>query len=186
MPPAIPFIGLAIAAASAGFAVKSSLDQAKAQKKQAKAQRRAQEAQAESQRIQQVRADVSARKERRKQLRQARLRKAQIIQANINAGAGVGGSTLAGAIGGISTQFGANVGGINEAQGFAAQIGEQSKNIASAQSEINRQQGKVQTSQAQAGLASSIGGVGAGIFDRGDGFTSIFKTLNVGQEPATT
>ena len=173
MPVAIPFIGLAIAAASAGFAIKGSLDQAKAQKKQARAARKAQEAQAEAQRIQQVRADLQARKQKRQQLREARLRRAQVIQANVNAGGGsLGSSTLEGALGGINTQFGRNVGGINEAQGFAAQISAQNDKVAAAQSEINKQQGKIQVSQTQGQLANTIGGFGTSIFDRKGGFTT--------------
>jgi len=61
------------------------------QKKIAKRQARAAEAQAEAlrekQRIEQVRADVSARKERRQQLREARLRRAQVLATAANAGA---------------------------------------------------------------------------------------------------
>ena len=160
MPPAIPFIGLAIAAASAGFAVKSSLDQKAAAKKQAKAAK-------ESARIQQVRADVAARRARKKQLRATRLRRAQIIQQGINSGAGLDSSTTVSAAGGVNTQFGANIGAINESQGFARQIGTQ-------ESEINRQSGKIAQSQANNQIVQSIGNVGSSIFDRSGGFTTIF------------
>jgi len=174
MPVAIPFIALAVTAASAGFAVKSSLDQAKAAKKSANAQRRGQEAAREAERIQQVQANVEVRKDKQKQLREARLRKAQILQGNINAGAGLGTSTTVGALGGINSQFGANIGSINQRQGFSQQLGVQTQRQSSAQSDINKQQGKITQSQAQTGISNSIGGLANNIFDRSGGFTSIF------------
>lgn len=161
MPPAVVAgIGLAITAASAGF---SAMQQIK-QSKQAKKRRKAEE---EAQRVAQVRADVEARKERRKQLREARIRRAQVIQANINSGGGISSSVTQGAIGGINTQFGSNIGAINESQGFSRRISTANEQAASAQSKINQAQSNIQVS-------NTIGNVGSGIFDRGGGFTTLF------------
>jgi hypothetical protein len=146
------------------------------QKKIAKRQARAAEAQAaaekERQRIEQVRADVNARKERRQQLREARIRRAQVLSASANAGA-LGASTTTGAIGGINTQFGANIGQINEAQGFGQAISTQNEAAAAQQTEINRLEGKSQIVQAQTQLFQSIGNLGENIFQRAGGFTSL-------------
>lgn len=146
------------------------------QKKIAKRQARAAEAQAaaerERQRIEQVRADVSARKERQQQLREARIRRAQILSASANAGA-LGASTTTGAVGGINTQFGFNIGQINEAQGFGQAISTQNELAAEQQTEINRLEGKSQIVQAQTQLFQSIGNLGENIFQRAGGFTSL-------------
>ena len=126
-------IGLAISAASAGFAVKSSFDQAKHAKKAAKAQEQAQ-------RLAQGRAELATRKARRQQLREARIRRAQIIQSGINAGVGLGSTATQTAVGGIGTQFGSNIGDISQAQSISTKISEQNRLSARAQTKIGQSQ----------------------------------------------
>lgn len=149
---------------------------AKKLKKIDKHQARAAEAQAaaerERQRIEQVRADVAARKERRQQLREARLRRSQVLAAAANAGA-IGSSTVGGALGSLGSQFGANIGSINEAQGFGQAISTQNEIIGNQQSEINRLEGKSQQIAAKQQIFQSIGNLGQSIFDRAGGFTTL-------------
>lgn len=147
------------------------------QKKIAKRQVRAAEAQAaalkERQRVEQVRANVEARRERREQLREARLRRAQVLSAAANAGA-LGASTVESGLGGIQTQFGANIGRINVAQGFGQAISTQNEIAAAQQSEINRLEGRSNVVAAQGQIFNSIGQLGQSIFNTAGGFTSIF------------
>lgn len=168
--PAIPFIGLAIAAASAGFSAHSTIKEAKKQKK---ARKRQVAAQREAARIQQVKSDVEARRERKKQLRETRIRKAQILSTAVLSGAG-GSSTTAGAVGSIGTQFGANVGRINEAQGFGGAISTQNEEAARQQGKIAASQGRQQATQAITGAISSTASSVGNIFDRAGGDTSAF------------
>jgi len=173
MPALVPFIPLitaGIAAASAGYSVSSSLSAAKKQKK---ARRRQIAAQKEAQRIAQLRSDVAARKERQKQLRETRIRKAQILSTTTLAGGG-GSSGQAGALGSIGTQFGANIGRINEAQGFSSAISEQNEEAAKQQGVIANSQAKQQTVQAITGAIGSAANSAGNIFDRFGGETSIF------------
>ena len=90
--------------------------------KQKKAAKQAEAAKRETQRIEQVRADASAQKERISQQREARIRQANVISSSQGAGIGYGSSGVQGATGSITSQFAANLGYINQAQGFAAQI----------------------------------------------------------------
>lgn len=149
---------------------------AKKQKKIANRQARAAEAQAaaerERQRIEQVRADRAVTLERRQQLRETRLRRAQVLSAAANAGA-LGASTTGGALGSLGTQFGTNIGRINEAQGFGQAISTQNEIAGAQQSEINRLEGKSRQIQAKQGVFNAIGGLGQSIFDRAGGFTTL-------------
>lgn len=158
----------------------AGLSGAKKQKKIAKRQARAAAAQAaaqkEQQRIEQVRANVEVRKERQKQVREARIRRGQILSNAINAGIGVGSSSAANALGGINTQFGANQGSINVQQGFGAAIGDQQEAAADQATEINRLQGKSAAQAAKTQVFQAIGGLGDSIFNRfGPGPGSSFK-----------
>lgn len=146
----------------------------KAAKRQARAEQARVAAEREQQRISQVRADVETRRERSQQLREARIRRAQIIQGAVSSGAGLGGSTAQGAIGGINTQFGANQGRLNQALTFSGAISEQSELAAGASSEIARQQGKINVANAQNEVFQAIGGLEKSVFDRAGGFTSLF------------
>ena len=71
----------------------------------------------EMQRVAQVRENVQTQQERVHHVREARIRRAQIQQSAV--GAGVGAATVAGAVGGVSSTLGRNLGLINVAQGFA-------------------------------------------------------------------
>lgn len=139
------------------------------QKKLAKRQARAAEAQAaaqrEQQRIEQVRANVSVREQRQNQLREARVRRAQILSTGLLSGA-EGATTLQNSLGTLNTQFGANIGRINVAQGFGQAIGEQSQESANQASEINRLEGKKAVVQANTQFINAIGGLGESIFKR--------------------
>ncbi len=147
----------------------------KAAKRAARAEQSRIAAEREKQRIEQLRANVQVRKERQKTRREARLRKAQVLQAGINAGGGFQGSTLQGALGGIGTQFSANIGAINEAQGFSGETSRQNEAAAAAQSEIAKQQGKIAVADAQNQLFQSIGGLEQSVFSTFGGSTSIFS-----------
>ena len=142
---------------------------AKKQKKIAKRQARAAEQQAaaqrEQQRIEQVRANLQVRQDKQKQFREQRIRRAQILSQAINAGA-EGSSSVQSALGGIGTQFGANIGSINVQQGFGEAISQQSEAAAAAGSEINRQQGKAAVAAAKGQVFQAIGGLGESIFQR--------------------
>jgi len=169
MPQALPFIALAITAASAGFSVKSQLDAAAKQKK---ARKRQLAAQKEAERIKQVRADVESRKERRKQLREARIRKAQIISSNVLAGAGEGTTTTAGALGSINTNVGRGVGQINEARGFGEALSQQAGLVADEETKIQNAQSKNAINQSIAGAVDSTVSAGSNIFERFGGTTT--------------
>lgn len=159
---------------SAITGISAAKKQKKIAKRQAAAEQERAKAEAERQRIEQVRADVAARKERREQLREARIRRSQVLSAAANAGA-IGSSTTQGALGSLGSQFGANIGAINEAQGFGQAISTQNEAAAAQQTEINRLEGKSRQVQAQQSLFESIGDLGQSVFDRGGGFTTLFK-----------
>lgn len=146
--------------------------QKKIAKRQARAAEAAAAAQKERERIESVRASVSAQKERRQQLREARLRRAQVLATAANSGA-LGASTVSSALGGINTQFGANIGAINEAQGFGQAIGTQNEIAADQQTEINRLEGKSRVVDANTQLFKTVGGLAENIFQRAGGFTSL-------------
>lgn len=156
--------------------------QKKAARRAAAAEQQRVAAEKESQRIQQVRANVEVRRERQQQLREQRIRRASILAASVNAGAGAGTTTTEGALGGLNTQFGANIGRINVAQGFGEAISEQSEKGAAAAGEVSRQQGKSQIAAAQGQIFQAIGGFEQSIFERAGGFTSLFG----GNKPAGT
>lgn len=139
--------------------------QKKIAKRQARAAERQAEAQREQQRIEQVRANLQVRQDRQTQFREARVRRAQILSQAVNSGA-AGASSVQTALGGINTQFGANIGRINTAQGFAGAISEQQEASATQASEINRLQGKSAVVAAQGQLFNAIGGLGESIFKR--------------------
>ena len=151
--------------------------QKKAAKRSARAEQQRIKAEREKQRISQLRADVQVRKERQKTFREARLRRAQVLQAGVNAGAGFQGSTLQGALGGISSNLGASVGALNEAQGFSQDISTQNEKAADAQSEIARQKGKSDVANANNQLFQAIGGFEQSIFSAAGGGAGISSSF---------
>ena len=72
-------------------------------------QRKASEAQRKSTKLSQRRADIQATRDRREQVRAARIQRAEILSTAANTGA-AGSSSEAGAIGSIQTQLGSNIG----------------------------------------------------------------------------
>lgn len=141
----------------------------------------------EMQRVAQVRANVQTQQERVQQVREARIRRAQIQQSAV--GAGVGAATVAGAVGGISSTLGRNLGLINVAQGFAERLSQLGIQVAGEQRtqmehqgiiNILQGQGQVQQAKAQQGLATGqlISDVGGSIFNIGmqlGGTSSLFN-----------
>jgi len=152
--------------------ISASKKQKKIAKRQAAAAEKQAAAEQERQRIEQVRADVGARKERRQQLRELRLRRAAALSSAANAGA-TGSSAVAGALGSLGSQFGQNIGQINEAQGFGQAISTQNEIAGQQQSEIARLEGKSRQIQAKQQVFQSIGDLGQSVFDRAGGFTSL-------------
>lgn len=147
----------------------AGLSGAKKQKKIAKRQARAAAAQAEAekekQRIEGVRANLQVRKDKQQQFKEARIRRGQILATAINSGTG-GSSSTQNALGGIGTQFGANIGQINTAQGFGDAIGAQNEESAAQGTEINRLQGKSAVIAAKQQVIGAAAGLGESIFSR--------------------
>lgn len=154
---------MGIISAVAGF--KTAKKQKKIAKRQARAAEQQAAAQKEQNRIEQVRANVQVREDKQKQFREQRVRRGQILAQAINSGA-AGSSSVQSALGGVGTQFGANIGKVNQAQGFGEAISQQSEAAADAGTEINRQQGKSAVAAAKGQLFQSIGGLGDSIFQR--------------------
>lgn len=138
----------------------------KAAKRAARAERARVAAEKERQRIEQVRANLEVRRERQKQLREARIKKAQIISSGVLAGVGFGTSTIQGAAGSIASQFGANIGNLSQRQSFSTAITEQNFASADASGEIARQQGKITAADAQNQIFQSIGGLEQSLFQK--------------------
>lgn len=148
----------------------------------------------EIQRIAQIQANVQAREDRIDQIREARIRRGQILASAANAGVSTQGtSAVQGAVGGLTTQLGKNLGLFNVFRGFAenfSQLGEQSaaqqKIILDSQGRSAVLQGKSEVINANlAKDQANIGLIGAGIeagqslFSRGfGGFTSLFGGNN--------
>lgn len=112
--------------------------------------------------------DVSARQDRIKQAREARIRRARIIAATGNEGLGFNGTS--GSVGGtssVSSQAANNIGNINQDVGFANRISVFNQGAADAQGSYN----SAQASNAQ---WQSIGNVGSSIFEAGGGWQTIF------------
>lgn len=84
------------------FAVAATVASVSEQRQAGKAQRR-------GQKLAQRRADIQASRERREQVRQARIKRAEILQESANTGA-AGSSSEAGAIGSLQAQLGERLG----------------------------------------------------------------------------
>lgn len=154
---------------------------------QAEAAGRQFEIEREIQRVAQVQANTQAREDRIQQIREARIRRASIIASAAGAGVGQGSSSIQGAVGGLTTQLGKNLGLFNVAQGFAntfsvlgEQSAEQQKAILDSQGRSAVLQGKSEVinanlAKSQAGLQVIGGAIEAGqsLFSRFGGFTSL-------------
>ena len=145
----------------------AGLGAAKKQKKIAKRQARAAAAQAEAQkeqqRIEQVRANLQVRKDKQKQFREARIRRGQILAGAIASGT-ESSSAAQSALGGIGTQFGANIGQINVQQGFGEAISQQQEAAVDQATEINRLQGKSNVIAAKQKIFEAGAELGSSIF----------------------
>lgn len=106
----------------AGVATASSIDQ---QKRAARASKRAQ-------RAQQVQADLQTARERRNQIRQARIQRAQ-LEAQALAQGTTGASSVVGAAGSVQSQLGSNIGFLNQQQQLSQFASAQNQRAAAAQ-----------------------------------------------------
>jgi len=141
---------IAVTAISAGAAVYSGQQQAKATKKAAQAQQEASAAQSRS-------AAVESQRARIQQVREARIRRGQVISAGTAAGLGMGTSGLGGAIGSISTQMAENIGTIGQQQTFAQETGTALQESANQQVKAQRWQQIGQFSQSIFNTSVSVG-----------------------------
>lgn len=161
----MPIAVVAAIAAVAGTVGSIAMQQGAASK-QKKAVRQAQDAQRETQRIEQVRADASAQRERISQQREARIRRAQVLSSSQGAGIGFDSSGVQGATGSITSQFGANLGYINQAQGFANQISNSNQREQDAMAKAQKAQAGGQMWQSifsgVSGLGKTVSGFGGG------------------------
>ena len=110
----------------------------------------AQKKQRQAAEIEQKRSDLSAQRERVKQVRQARIERGRIQAAGAQ-GAGTGGSGVAGGLAGVSSQMGANVSFLNQQQSMNQAIS--NLNISAANNLSN-----ASTYQAIGSVASSFKG----------------------------
>ena len=144
---------IAVTAISAGAAIYSGNQQAKATKKAAQAQQEATAAQGRS-------ASVEAQRARIAQVREARIRRGQVISAGANAGMGAASSGIGGAVGSIASQMGENIGNIGQQQTFAEETSAALQTSADQQVKAQRWQ--------------QIGAFSQSIFKQAGGFTTIF------------
>lgn len=139
----ISLAGLAMAGVSAVQASSQAKKAAGAQKDAQKEQRAMQASQAAQ--------------ERRQQVRQERVRRAQIMQAGVSSGTG-GSSGELGAMSGLGSQLGSNL-------GFAAGQQMHAKRIGDFQQKAADHMGRAQTAQQIGGLGMSIfGAAQSGVF----------------------
>ncbi len=118
-----------------------------------KQQKKAAKAQEKAQRIDQKRQDYTTARERRKQIRAARVAQAQ-VQAQSQAMGTATTSRTAGVSGGIQSELGANLSFLDTQQGFVSAIGQQNKAAGRASQ--------------KAGMISSLGNLAATGIETGD------------------
>ena len=154
----IAIAGLAVSAGAAYAQYENGKDAQRAQQQAADEQRKARGEEAA------INA-AKASQERRQQIRDERIRRGQIVNASANTGTSDS-SGMAGALGSMSTQLGANM-GFNQGMYMAGQrIGRHNQNAAdfnaNAQSAANR-----------ASMWGSVGGVGQSIFGAAGGWGTL-------------
>lgn len=118
-----------------------------------KANDEAVEASRKSEAAKQRMASADAAKARLEQVREARIRRAQIVASGANTGLGSSTSGVAGAISSISSQAAANIGSINQAEGFAQQISYYNQQAADARTDAANAQAWGQVGMQVAGMA---------------------------------
>ena len=134
----------------------SGITGASAAKKQAKALRVKEAADREANRVDKKKNALKTQRTKIASLREARIKRAQIIQGTANAGARLGGTSSAtGATGSIISQYGQNIGMLNQFEGFGDRLSALSQQSADALSKYNRIGAK---QAAFSGLMSGIGG----------------------------
>ena len=133
-------------------------------KRQIAAERERVAALKEKERIEQVRADVAANKERKNQKREARIKRGQIVAQAANAG-GLFSSSVAGGLGSINSQLASNFGDLSQAQGFGRAIGVQNQVAADARSDIFASQGRLQIFAAKQAQFEAIGTLAGAVAD---------------------
>ncbi|HVW64131.1 MAG TPA: hypothetical protein VHB01_03880 [Nitrosospira sp.] len=163
-----PIAGVVGAVAAVGGTAFSVLNSISTASKQKKALQQAQNAQAEQQRIQQAQANAAAQRERLQQQREARIRRANVINSTVNTGAGLGGTSgLSGAESSIQSQFGQNIGIINQTQSFASQISAANQREQDAASTLRRAESSGAAWQSIFSSTSHLGSIGANLFGNG-------------------
>lgn len=124
---------------------------------------------------QQRQSDVEAQRQRVAQVREERIKRAQVLASTGNTSMGISGtSSLQGSTGSLGTQMGANIGYINQQQGFATEQSGYNQEMGAASSSIF-------TAQNSAAGWQQIGSLGGSLFSAGGGFSTIF-----GKKTATT
>lgn len=157
--PAVPYIALAVTAASAVSQHSQGKKAARAAEEQAQAQKEGIAAQSRS-------AQVDAQRQRVAQTREARIRRAQVLASSGNSGIGIGSSAVTGGISSIGSQEGANIGSIGQQQTFANEASAASQRAADAGASIAQAGAKAQQWQA-------IGSIAGSVFQQKDGFTTL-------------
>lgn len=136
----------------------SGIDGVKAAKKQKKALELKERVDRESNRVDKKKNALTLQREKISSLREARIKRAQIIQGTVNAGARYSGTSSAmGATGSITSQYGQNIGMLNQFEGFGDRLSVLSQQSADALSKYNRIGAK---HAAFAGMMSGIGKFG--------------------------
>lgn len=113
-------------------------------------------------------AKVSAQKERIKSLREARIARARVLSSAATEGVGAQSSGVSGATSSITSQFGSNIGTINQAQTFGEQASAANSRAASAGADIASHQALAQQWQ-------MIGNLGQSAFQIEGGWKSLFS-----------
>ena len=136
----------------------TGIDGMKAAKKQKKALELKERVDREANRVDKKKNALTLQREKISTLREARIKRAQIIQGTANAGARFSGSSSAtGATGSITSQYGQNIGMLNQFEGFGDRLSVLSQQSADALSKYNRIGAK---HAAFAGMMSGIGKFG--------------------------
>ena len=160
----IALIGLAVAAGSAVMQYSNARDARKAQEQSAAEQRKARAEQSASQALQQA-------QEQRQQIREERVRRAQIMQASQQSGT-AGSSAESGALGGMASQLGSNI-------GFNRSIAASGQAITGFNQAAADYTTSSQRSTQSANMWGNVGSIGVNMFNSAGGFKTMFgKTSN--------
>ena len=156
----IALIGLAVAAGGAVMQYTNAQSARRDAERSANEQRKARAEQSASQSLQQA-------QEQRQQIREERVRRAQIMQASQASGT-AGSSTESGALGGMSSQLGSNI-GFNRSQ---VATGQAITGFNQAAADFSSSS---QRSSQNASLWGNVGSIGMGMFNQAGGFKTMFS-----------